>query len=324
MSSDGGGGSGALQHARILASMPLVVTGTIGVDTIHTPSAQVEGVAGGSAAYFAAAASFLGPVRLVAAVGGDWPQEHRRSLEEFRGVCTRGLEVRPESRTFAWGGRYFENLNRRETLFTELGVLEEPPPKVPSEYGDSEFVFLANSHPAVQRTFLAGFPKRRLAVADTMDLWINIARDDLRSLLREIDGVILNDAEATLLTEIPNAVSAAMAIVEMGPSFVVVKKGEHGAVLVHRDGIATVPAFPSPTERVIDPTGAGDTFAGGMMGFIAGAGDTSLATLQSGLSWGTILASFTIESFGLDGLRRISRPEIDARLEHFRRVASIG
>ena len=304
--------------------MPLVVTGTIGVDTIHTPSAQVEGVAGGSAAYFAAAASFLGPVRLVAAVGGDWPQEHRRSLEDFRGVCTRGLEVRPESRTFAWGGRYFENLNRRETLFTELGVLEEPPPKVPSEYGDSEFVFLANSHPAVQRTFLAGFPKRRLAVADTMDLWINIARDDLRSLLREIDGVILNDAEATLLTEIPNAVSAAMAIVEMGPSFVVVKKGEHGAVLVHRDGIATVPAFPSPTERVIDPTGAGDTFAGGMMGFIAGAGDTSLATLQSGLSWGTILASFTIESFGLDGLRRISRPEIDARLEHFRRVASIG
>ena len=304
--------------------MPLVVTGTIGVDTIHTPSAQVEGVAGGSAAYFAAAASFLGPVRLVAAVVGYWPHEHRRSLEEFRGVCTRGLEVRPDSRTFAWGGRYFENLNRRETLFTELGVLEEPPPKVPSEYGDSEFVFLANSHPAVQRTFLAGFPKRRLAVADTMDLWINIARDDLRSLLREIDGVILNDAEATLLTEIPNAVSAAMAIVEMGPSFVVVKKGEHGAVLVHRDGIATVPAFPSPTERVIDPTGAGDTFAGGMMGFIAGAGDTSLATLQSGLSWGTILASFTIESFGLDGLRRISRPEIDARLEHFRRVASIG
>ena len=304
--------------------MPLVVTGTIGVDTIHTPSAQVEGVAGGSAAYFAAAASFLGPVRLVAAVGGDWPQEHRRSLEEFRGVCTRGLEVRPESRTFAWGGRYFENLNRRETLFTELGVLEEPPPKVPAEYGDSEFVFLANSHPAVQRTFLAGFPNRRLAVADTMDLWINIARDDLRALLREIDGVILNDSEATLLTEIPNAISAALAIVEMGPSFVVVKKGEHGAVLVHRDGLATVPAFPSPTERVIDPTGAGDTFAGGMMGFIAGAGDTSLATLQSGLSWGTILASFTIESFGLDGLRRISRPEIDARLEHFRRVARIG
>jgi sugar/nucleoside kinase (ribokinase family) len=304
--------------------MPLVVTGTIGVDTIHTPSAQVEGVAGGSAAYFAAAASFLGPVRLVAAVGGDWPQEHRRSLEEFGGVCAKGLEVRPGSRTFAWGGRYFENLNRRETLFTELGVLEEPPPKVPAEYADSEFVFLANSHPAVQRTFLQSFPKRRLAVADTMDLWINIAREDLRALLREIDGVILNDSEATLLTEIPNAISAAMAIVEMGPSFVVVKKGEHGAVLVHRDGVATVPAFPSPTERVVDPTGAGDTFAGGMMGFIASAGDTGLATLQAGLSWGTILASFTIESFGLDGLRRISRPEIDARLEHFRRVARIG
>jgi sugar/nucleoside kinase (ribokinase family) len=316
--------AGTASRTRILAAMPLVVTGTIGVDTIHTPSAQVEGVAGGSAAYFAAAASFLGPVRLVAAVGGDWPQEHRRSLEEFRGVCTKGLEVRTGSRTFAWGGRYFENLNRRETLFTELGVLEEPPPAVPADYADSEFVFLANSHPAVQRTFLQGFPKRRLAVADTMDLWINIAREDLRALLREIDGVILNDSEATLLTEIPNAISAAMAIVEMGPSFVVVKKGEHGAVLVHRDGVATVPAFPSPTERVVDPTGAGDTFAGGMMGFVASAGDTALATLQAGLSWGTILASFTIESFGLDGLRRISRPEIDERLEHFRRVARIG
>jgi sugar/nucleoside kinase (ribokinase family) len=316
--------AGTASRTRILAAMPLVVTGTIGVDTIHTPSAQVEGVAGGSAAYFAAAASFLGPVRLVAAVGGDWPQEHRRSLEEFRGVCTKGLEVRTGSRTFAWGGRYFENLNRRETLFTELGVLEEPPPAVPDDYADSEFVFLANSHPAVQRTFLQGFPKRRLAVADTMDLWINIAREDLRALLREIDGVILNDSEATLLTEIPNAISAAMAIVEMGPSFVVVKKGEHGAVLVHRDGVATVPAFPSPTERVVDPTGAGDTFAGGMMGFVASAGDTGLATLQAGLSWGTILASFTIESFGLDGLRRISRPEIDERLEHFRRVARIG
>ncbi len=304
--------------------MPLAVTGTIGVDTIHTPSANVEGVAGGSAAYFAAAASFLGPVRLVAAVGGDWPEPHRASLASFAGVCTRGIEVRTGSRTFAWGGRYFDNLNRRETLFTELGVLEEPPPPVPSEYADSEFVFLANSHPAVQRTFLAGFPKRRLAVADTMDLWINIAREDLGALLREIDGVILNDSEATLLTEIPNAISAARAIVEMGPKFVVVKKGEHGAVLVHRDGVATVPAFPSPIERVVDPTGAGDTFAGGMMGHIAAVGRTDLETLQAGLSWGTILASFTIESFGLDGLRRIARRDLDERLESFRRVARIG
>ena len=304
--------------------MPLAVTGTIGVDTIHTPFANVEGVAGGSAAYFAAAASFLGPVRLVAAVGGDWPEPHRASLASFGGVCMRGVEVRTGSRTFAWGGRYFDNLNRRETLFTELGVLEEPPPPVPSEYADSEFVFLANSHPAVQRTFLAGFPKRRLAVADTMDLWINIAREDLGALLREIDGVILNDSEATLLTEIPNAISAARAIVEMGPKFVVVKKGEHGAVLVHRDGVATVPAYPSPIERVVDPTGAGDTFAGGMMGHIAAVGRTDLETLQAGLSWGTILASYTIESFGLDGLRRIARRDLDERLESFRRVARIG
>ncbi|MBM4104834.1 MAG: sugar kinase [Phycisphaerae bacterium] len=304
--------------------MPLVVTGTIGVDTIHTPTAQVEGVAGGSAAYFAAAASFLGPVRIVAAVGGDWPNEHRRSLEGFAGLCTKGLEIRPGSRTFAWGGRYFENLNRRETLFTELGVLQEEPPQVPKEYRDSRFVFLANTHPGVQLRLLRSFERRELVVADTMDLWINIARDDLRTLLKEVDGVILNDSESALLTEIPNAISAAQAILEMGPRFVVVKKGEHGAVLVHREGVATVPAFPSPLERVIDPTGAGDTFAGGLMGHVARVGRGDLATLQAGLAWGTVLASFTIESFGLDGLRRIHRADIDARIEEFRSVARIG
>jgi len=315
---------GIVDVGRILASMSLVVTGTVGIDTIHTPAANVEGVAGGSAAYFAAAASLLGPVRLVAAVGGDWPEEHRRILTGFPNVCAKGLEVRPQSRTFAWGGRYFENLNRRETLFTELGVLEEPPPPVPAEYADSRYVFLANTHPAVQRQLLAGFPNRALAVADTMDLWINIARDDLLGLFKDLDGVILNDEEATLLTEIPNAVSAARAIVEMGPSFVVVKKGEHGAVLVHGEGVATVPAFPAPLDRVVDPTGAGDTFAGGMMAHIAKCDRTDLETLQSALAWGTVMASHTIESFGLDGIRAIDDSALQSRLEAFRRAARIA
>jgi sugar/nucleoside kinase (ribokinase family) len=304
--------------------MPLVVTGTIGVDTIHTPTAAVEGVPGGSAAYFAAAAGFLSPVRLVAAVGGDWPEEHRRILGGFPGICLKGLEVRESSRTFSWGGRYFENLNRRETLFTELGVLEEAPPTVPAEYRDSRFVFLANTHPAVQRSLLQQFPQRTLAVADTMDLWINIARHDLLELFKEIDGVILNDSEATLLTEIDNAVSAAKAILELGPTFAIVKKGEHGAVLVHRDGIATVPAYPATAEKVLDPTGAGDTFAGGVMGHLAEAGRSDFAAIQTSLSWGTVIASFTIESFGLDGLRRIGVEAIRSRLQAFQQAARIG
>jgi sugar/nucleoside kinase (ribokinase family) len=304
--------------------MPLVVTGTIGIDTIHTPTAAVEGVPGGSAAYFAAAASFLTSVRLVAAVGGDWPDEHRRILSGFGNLCLEGLEIRPQGRTFSWGGRYFENLNRRETLFTELGVLEEAPPVVPASYRDSRFLFLANTHPGVQRALLGQFEQRQLVVADTMDLWINIARHDLLELLREIDGVILNDSEATLLTEIDNAVSAAQAIVEMGPTFAVVKKGEHGAVLVHRDGIAAVPAFPAPTEKVLDPTGAGDTFAGGMMGFLAASGRSDFRSIQASLAWGTVMASFTIESFGLDGLRRIGMNEIESRLRAFQDAARIG
>jgi len=304
--------------------MPLLVTGTIGIDTLHAPTGQAERVLGGSCAYFAAAASFLAPVRLVGAVGGDWPEDHRAQLSGFRNVSLDGLETRPASRTFAWGGRYLDDMNRRETLFTELGVLEEAPPKVPASFRDSRHVFLGNTHPAVQLDLLRQFPDRRIAVCDTMDLWINIARPELLRLLEEVDGVVLNDQEASQLTEQRNAVSAGRAIVEMGPSFVVVKKGEHGAVLVHRDGIATIPAFPSGAHQVIDPTGAGDSFAGGLMGHIAATGRQDLDTIQAGLAWGTVLASFTIEAFGLDRLAKLDRGQIDDRLRAFQRVARVG
>jgi sugar/nucleoside kinase (ribokinase family) len=304
--------------------MPLLVTGTIGIDTVHTPSAQAERVLGGSCAYFAAAASHLAPVRVVGAVGGDWPAEHRRELESFSRIDLDGLEFRPTSSTFAWGGRYHENMNRRETLFTHLGVLEERPPAVPARFQDSAFVFLANTHPAVQLDLVRQFPRRSLAVADTMDLWINVARDDLLRLFREIDGVVLNDEEAKQLTEQGNAVSAARAILAMGPTFVVVKKGEHGAILAHRDGIAAVPAYPADEAHVVDPTGAGDSFAGGLMGHVASAGTTDFRTLQAGLAWGTVMASFTIESFSLGRLARLDRPQIEARLKAFRDVARVG
>jgi len=308
--------------------MSLLVTGTIGIDTVHTPDAAAERVLGGSCSYFAAAASQLAPVRVVAAVGHDWPDEHERQLSAFPNVCLGGLERRPASTTFAWGGRYFDNMNRRETLFTHLGVLEEPPPSIPERYRDSRMVFLANTHPAVQRNLLAQLPERRLAVADTMDLWINIAREELLALFREIDGVVLNDQEAMQLTEKSNAISAARAVLALGLTFVIVKKGEHGAVLVHRDGVATVPAFPADERQVLDPTGAGDSFAGGLMGHLASvgtaAGGVDFGAIQSALAWATVLASFTIESFSLDRLRRLDRSQIEDRLRTFRQVARIG
>ncbi len=304
--------------------MPLLVTGTIGIDTVHTPTAKAEEVSGGSCAYFAAAAAFHHkPVRIVGAVGGDWPKDHAALLESIDGLCLEGLEHRNESKTFAWGGRYFDNMNQRETLFTELGVLEEAPPKVPASYNDSRLIFLANSHPSVQMDLLQKFPDRQFAVADTMDLWINIAREELHALFKEIDGVIINDSEAEQLTEMSNPITAARAIIEMGPSFVIVKKGEHGAVLVHKDGIAVVPAFPLDAEGVIDPTGAGDSFAGGFMGHIAATGNLDFYAMQEGMAWGTVTASFTLGSFGLEGLCATTREQLDVRMDEFKKIAAV-
>ncbi len=304
--------------------MPLLVTGTIGIDTVHTPTAKVDAVSGGSCAYFAAAAAFYHtPVRVVGAVGGDWPKEHSTLLESIDGLCLDGLERRANSKTFAWGGRYFDNMNQRETLFTELGVLEEAPPNVPESYSDSRLIFLANSHPSVQLDLLSKFPNKQLAVADTMDLWINIAREELLTLFKEIDGLIINDAEAEQLTEISNPISAARAIIEMGPSFVIVKKGEHGAVLVHQDGIAVVPAFPLELEGVVDPTGAGDSFAGAFMGHIAASGECSFDAMQTAMAFGTVTASYTLQSFGLDGLVSTTPEALKNRMNDFKEIANI-
>ncbi len=303
--------------------MPLLVTGTIGIDTLHAPTGEAKEILGGSCSYFAAAANFLAPVRVVGAVGGDWPAAHEQLLKSFTNVCLDGLERRPDSQTFAWGGRYFENMNRRETLFTRLGVLEEAPPKVPNAYRDSRYVFLANTHPLVQADLLSQFPNRALAVCDTMDLWINIARPDLNNLLRQVDGVIMNDEEAMQLTDERNVVTAGRMILESGPkSFVVVKKGEHGAILIHRDGVASVPAYPADGAQVVDPTGAGDTFAGGFMGHIAKANKTDFHTLRHAMAWGTVMASFTIEAFGLDRLKELTTGQVNDRYRAFRSMTA--
>jgi sugar/nucleoside kinase (ribokinase family) len=303
--------------------MSLVVTGTIGIDTVHTPTATAERILGGSAVYFSAAASFFGPVRLVAAAGEDLPDAFRSTLKNFAKIDTQGLEVRKGSKTFAWGGKYHENMVQRDTLFTDLNILAEAPPTVPGSYADSEFVFLGNTHPGIQQGFLSSFPKRKLVVADTMDLWINIAKPELLLLLKNVDGLALNNDEAELLTGKKNPVTAAKHILAMGPRFVVVKKGEHGCILVHKDGIAALPAY--PTEQVIDPTGAGDSFAGGMMGSLAasavahnGKGDFgSFDVVRRALVYGTVTASFTVESFSLDRLAKMHRPELDARYAEY-------
>jgi sugar/nucleoside kinase (ribokinase family) len=304
--------------------MTVLVTGTIGLDTVHTPFGSAERVLGGSCAYFAAAASFHAPVRVVAAVGGDWPAEHRALLEGFENVCLEGLQQRPDSRTFAWGARYGEDPNERETLFTELGVVEEEPPVVPDAYRDTAFVFVANTHPAVQLELLSHLPGRKMAVADTMNLWINVARDELLQLLRQVDGLVINDSEARLLTGIANAVTAGRRILDLGPAFVVVKKGEHGAVLVHRDGLATIPAYPADADHVVDPTGAGDSFAGGVMGHLAAVNSTSFSAIHTALAWGTVTASFALESFSLDRLAAIDRDDINERMREFKAAARVG
>lgn len=303
--------------------MSLVVTGTIGIDTIYTPDGQHrEGVLGGSCAYFAAAAAAYGPVRLVAVVGDDFPPEHRKTLTGFPNIDISGLETRGGSRTFRWGGKYLDNMDHRETLYTELGVLEEAPPPVPDAFRDSRCVFLANSHPAVQADMLSRFDSPDLVVADTMDLWINIAKDDLEKLLGRVDGLVLNYDEAELFTGKNNPVTAGRRLLEYGPRFVVIKKGEHGCILVHRDGLAALPAY--PTETVVDPTGAGDTFAGGMMAYLAAELEAgrledaaSYPAVRRSLAHGTIIASFTIESFSLQRLAEMTPGMIAKRFDDY-------
>jgi sugar/nucleoside kinase (ribokinase family) len=309
----------------VASKADLVVTGTVGIDTIETPTGRADSVLGGSCTYFSAAASFFGPVRMVAAVGEDFPSKHLKTLEKFRSVDASGLEIRKGSKTFRWGGKYQANMDHRDTVFTDLNVLIESPPPVPEGFRDSRVVFLANMHPGLQAHMLGQFPKRVLAVADTMDLWINTARPELEKLLKKVDGLVLNYDEAELLTGSRNPVAAARHILKMGPRFVVVKKGEHGALLIHRDGLGALPAFPA--EKVVDPTGAGDSFAGGMMGAIAsGAAPGRMGSYQqvlSALAHGTVVASFNIESFSLDRLATLKRAELAQRYKQYLKMLRV-
>jgi len=306
--------------------MSLIVTGTIGIDTVETPGGgRREDLLGGSAVYFAAAASFYTKTRMVAAVGDDFPDPFMQTLGSFEGLDLAGLEVRKGSKTFRWGGKYHEDMDQRDTLFTDLGVLEEEPPKVPDAFKDSQVVFLANSHPMVQMGMLDQMKSTKLTVADTMNLWIDIAKPELTQLLGKVDGLVLNFDEAEQFTGHRNPVSAGRHLLELGPRFVVIKKGEHGCILVHRDGLCALPAY--PTEHVVDPTGAGDSFAGGLMGRLDARGGDDLGSYESvreALAHGTILASFNVESFSLDRMRAISTEDVNKRFDEYAQMIKLA
>lgn len=301
--------------------MSLIVTGSIGIDSIDAPTGKAENVLGGSCIYFAAAASFFTPVRVVGAVGEDFPDAFLDTFRHFK-VDLAGLERRAGSKTFRWHGRYHQDMNVRDTLDVQLNVLAERLPPVPATYRDSRYVFLANTHPAGQIELRKQFPGAALVVADTMDLWINNEKAALLDLLRQVHGLVLNYEESFQLTGKTNIVRACEEVLKLGPKFVVVKKGEHGAFLMHDGGVVALPAFAA--RDVIDPTGAGDTFAGGMMGHLAATGDLSLPGVRRAMAYGTIVASFNIESFSLDRLKQITRADIDARLAGYCRMLNMS
>lgn len=299
--------------------MPLLVVGSIGIDTIEAPTGTATNVLGGAATYFSYAASFFTSIKLVGVVGEDFPREYRELLESRR-IDTRGLEVRPGGKTFRWRGKYSPDMNSRETLEVHLNVLGEFNPQLPEPYRKCPFIFLANGAPTTQLAVLDQMHAPRLAVADTMDLWIETQHDELRRLLQRINGLVINDQEARMLADTDNLVRAGRCIQAMGPQFVVLKKVEHGAMFFSRDETYVMPAYPTP--NVIDPTGAGDSFGGGYMGYIASNGDPSPIGLKRAMAMGTVTASFTVEGFSLDRLRQIRRKDIDKRYEEYRRMTA--
>jgi len=294
--------------------LPLLVSGSIGIDTVETPFGRADEVLGGSAVYFAFAAALFAPVRLVGVVGDDFPARLRDGMSHER-IDLAGLEVRRGSRTFRWHGRYSPDMNDRRTVDVQLNVLAEDGPRIPPAFRDSRYVFLANTHPALQRDLLGQLAGPRLAVCDTMDLWIKTQRAELLKTLAAVGGVVLNDGEARLLTDRADLVSAGREILGFGPRFVVIKKGEHGALLVTADRLCVVPAFCS--DRVRDPTGAGDSFAGGMMGHLAAAGRHDVEALKAALVRGTVAASFTIEDFSLNRLRTVGPEDVQRRIDAY-------
>jgi sugar/nucleoside kinase (ribokinase family) len=296
--------------------MSILVVGSVAFDTVETPFGKAERVLGGSASFFSVAASFFTPVNLVAVVGDDFGPAQTAAFAG-RPISLEGLE-RASGKTFHWQGKYSFDLNSRETIATDLNVFEFFKPKIPASYRASTHVFLGNIDPVLQREVLAQVDAPKLVACDTMNFWISGQPKELRETLRKVDVLLINDAEARELSGEWNVVKAARAIRAMGPRTLVIKKGEHGVLMFSEHGGFAAPAY--PLEEVFDPTGAGDTFAGGFLGYLAGATVLDEETLRRAVIMGSTLASFTVEAFALDRLLKLTRSEIDERFRLFKRL----
>ncbi len=298
--------------------MSLLVTGSIGIDTVKTPFGRSEESIGGSAVFFSYSASFFNPVRFLGVVGKDCPFDLAK-IFKGRDISLEGLEVREDSKTFRWHGSYEGSMNEANTDMVELNVLAEEPAKMPDSYKDSDFIFLANTHPAIQMQILEETYNPKFVAADTMNLWIETERESLKELLERINCLILNEDEARQLTGQYNLISAGEDIMKMGPDVVIIKKGEHGSIMLDATGDCFVlPAY--PTKIVIDPTGAGDAFAGGLMGYIAKSKKVDNTTLRQAIAYGTACSSFTIGDFSLHGIKAATLSQLDERVEILRKA----
>lgn len=295
--------------------MSLLVVGSVALDTVETPFGSVKDALGGSSVYISVAASyFTQPVRLVGVVGGDFPKEHIAFLES-RNIDLDGLQIFEDGKTFRWGGRYHYDLNVRDTLFTELNVFEHFKPTIPERFKNSSYICLGNIDPVLQLDVLKQVNKPRLVVGDTMNYWIETKPNELATTLQYVDVLIVNDSEARLLTKEPNLIKAAKRIIRMGPKVVIIKKGEHGATLVTEDTIFSAPAY--PLENIFDPTGAGDSFAGGFIGWLARTEDLSPENLKRAVIYGSTLASFCVEKFSVENIRDLNSLQIRDRFLAF-------
>lgn len=296
--------------------MSLVVVGSMAFDAIETPFGKSDKIIGGAATYIAwSASNFTQPIKQLSVVGGDFPKEELQMLEA-RGVVTEGVEIKENEKSFFWSGRYHLDMNTRDTLDTQLNVLANFNPIVPESYQDCEFLMLGNLVPAVQNAVIDQMKnKPKLVVLDTMNFWMEIAMPDLEKVLSKVDVLMVNDSEARQLSAQYSLVKAAKVIMNMGPKYLIIKKGEHGALLFHEDQVFFAPAL--PLEDVFDPTGAGDTFAGGFIGHIAKTKDISFENMKTAIIVGSAMASFCVEKFGTTKLKEISKSEIDARIQQF-------
>jgi len=305
-----------IHHCKSNLFMSLISVGTMAFDAIETPFGKTDQIVGGSATYVAYAASnFVKPIQQVSIIGYDFPQEELNEMKR-RGVQLDGVEVIKDKKSFFWSGKYHMDMNTRDTLVTDLNVLLDFNPKLPESYQGAEFLMLGNLDPTIQKKVILQLKKRpKLIVMDTMNFWMEIAMPQLEETLKLVDVLMVNDSEARQLTGQFSLVKAAKEILKMGPKYLIIKKGEHGALLFHEDKVFFAPAL--PLEVVFDPTGAGDTFAGGFIGHIAKTGDISFENMKRAIIVGSAMASFCVEKFGPERLKEINKHDIDLRIQEF-------